>query len=59
MILVNVLHLLIWEDNATLEGLSHQQILAQSTTAFTEHLVWEHGDDSSEGQNEAVDVFHV
>ena len=42
--------------DALLVGLHHQQLLTQRATAFAQHLVWGHGDDGSQREDEGVDV---
>ena len=42
-----------------MEGLHHEQGLAEGARAFPQDLVRLHGDDGTEGKDEGVDVLHV
>lgn len=59
MILVDILHLFVGEDDASIERLGHEQIFAECTAALSEDLIRKHGDDGSKRKDEAVDMLHV
>ena len=54
-----VVHLLVRADDVGVVCLDHQQRLAERPRALAQHLVWRHGDDGAEGEDEAVHVLHV
>ena len=44
---------------AHLVGLHHEEHLTQGARTFAQDLVWRHGDDGGQGEDEGVDVGHV
>jgi len=55
---VSLTHLFVRADDVCVEGLNHQQRLAESAGALPQHFVRRHRDDGRERKDEAVDVLH-
>ena len=57
--LAELVALLVGEDDVGLEGLDHQQRLAQRSRAFAQHVVGVHRNDVAQREDERMHVFHV
>ena len=51
--------LLVGEHDVSMEGLYHEQCLAERPRALPQYLVWLHRDDGAQGKDERVDILHV
>ena len=51
--------LFVWKDNVSMKGLDHEQSLTECAWALPQNLIWLHRDDSAEGKDERMNVFHI